>query len=430
MSRTEALVKIKVMKQRNYAAETNPMWRRIFVAATLLFLVYCGDAVLSDWVPAFMQKSLGSPLLMGWVMAFSSMVGFAADLWFPGKLKMLRAKRILVLAIGASLVFAGILWWTTYWQVLGLFLAAMAVWGIYYEFLWFGGNQFVAEAVPGRLRSAVWAFFGITRSLAYFLGPVIGSLVTVEYGDRVTVVLAFSLTLLGYGVWRLGLTSRKHPVQGEAEQINILQEAGRWWVLGRRVWTVLLISFTLGLIDATFWTTGTVLTDKLVEEHWLGGMFLPFYMLPVIVVGLLIVKLKVHENKKKYAEIGLVAAGGLLAAIGLTQTVWIWLLLVLGVGIATSVTSPLLEAVYTDISTRMGSEKKHMFGLAGSTVSLAYVAGPIMAGALATYMDEQRVFAMVGAGAMVIGLILLMVTPRKIRLPQQEIEEWKTANRV
>jgi MFS family permease len=109
----------------------------------------------------------------------------------------------------------------------------------------------------------------------------------------------------------------------------------------------------------------------------------------------------------------------------MTHRVEIWLLLVLGVGAATAVVSPLVDAVYTDVSSRMGSERKHMIGLASSTGSLAYVVGPIVAGALATVMSEPMVFSVVGGYALLVGIILLIVTPKKIHLPQAEIDSWR-----
>ena len=104
------------------------VWNRVLAVSVVLFFVYLGDAILSDWVPGFMQESLGGSLVMGVVMSFSSIVGFGADLIFPQLLRLTTANKLMTLAMGSSLVFAGVLLWSIQWPVVALFLVAMAVW--------------------------------------------------------------------------------------------------------------------------------------------------------------------------------------------------------------------------------------------------------------------------------------------------------------
>ena len=61
----------------------------------------------------------------------------------------------------------------------------------------------------------------------------------------------------------------------------------------------------------------------------------------------------------------------------------------------------------------------------GSTFSLAYIIGPILAGFIAQLVGEQMTFVVVGAGAASIAFILLLVTPKKLKVPQIEVKSWK-----
>src|SRR3989339_1857780 len=151
--------------------------------SVMLFFVFVGDGILSDWVPSFIQDSVNSPLLMGIIISFSSLVGFGADLVFPQLLKHVKTRKVLLMAIGSSLVFCGVLLWSVAWPLVVLFLLAMGVWGIYYEFLGFGGQAFVSESVPITARSGVWAVMSAFRSLAYFIGPILGSYLALSKGD-------------------------------------------------------------------------------------------------------------------------------------------------------------------------------------------------------------------------------------------------------
>lgn len=65
-----------------------------------------------------------------------------------------------------------------------------------------------------------------------------------------------------------------------------------------------------------------------------------------------------------------------------------------------------------------------MVGLSGSTISVAYIIGPIMAGAITQFVGEKNTFVVVGNILAPVSVFLLVVTPEKLRLPQTEIKTW------
>jgi MFS family permease len=392
----------------------------------MLFFVYLGDGILSDWVPSFVQKSLSSPLVMGIVIAFSSVVGFGADLIFPQLLKGLKTRKILMMAIGSSLVFCGVLFWSIAWPWVILFLVAMAVWGLYYELLGFGTAMFVSESIPAPSRSGVWAIMGAFRSLAYFIGPIVGSYLAISKGDNWVVVVATSCVIFGYIIWRLmGRNKSEVALDESTERINLLMEIKHWVVLFEHVWPVLMISLMMGIVDATYWTTGTVFSDNLAKVSWWGGMFLPFYTLPMVFVGFVVAKWGVYKGKKKLVEIFMLISGVLLTLLGVDANITLILITSLLVGTMLSVSWPLTDAVYSDIVNRMGREGKHMVGLSGSTINVAYIIGPILAGLISQFVGEKNTFVVMGVAMILVSIFLLIVTPKKLRLPQTEIQAWK-----
>ncbi len=404
----------------------NSFWTRVVFTCLILFFVYLGDAVLSDWVPGYMQEKLGGSMLMGLVMSFSSLVGFGADLVFPQLLKGASSKRLVILAIGTSLVFSGVLLWSIVWPTVWVFLIAMAVWGLYYEFLGFGSFQFVSENVPPHGRSGVWAIFSVFKSLAYFLGPILGSMVALKVSNEATVSMAAFWVILGYVLWKFAKAKGKVAASEEAnEKLNLVDEIEHWVVLFKHVWPILIVSVTMGLIDATYWTTGTVLSDKLALQNWWGGMFLPLYMLPPVFVGFIVARWGIYKGKKKMAEKFMLLGGIFLTLLGVSDATWVLLLASFLTGASLSVAWPLTDAVYSDILERMGRERKHLVGLSSSTISLAYIIGPIMAGYIASLVGERMTFVVMGGACVVISLVLLVITPKKLKLPQREIRTWK-----
>ena len=410
------------MKRIETGVGNRAVWLRVTTLAMVMFFVYLADGILSDWVPNYMQTVLGSPILMGLVMSFSSLVGFAADVVFPQVLRGITVKKLMVAGIIAGALFAGSLLFTTFRPVLVVILLAMAIWGVYYELLGFASQQFVAETAATNQRSQVWAVLGMFKSLAYFLGPIVGGWLLVM-GDKPVVVAAGLITVLSYLIFYfVRLPNRK--VKVEIEEINLIKEMSHWWVLLEHLWPVLIISLVLGLIDATFWTTGTVLTESLSKQSWWGGLFLPMYSLPSLFVGLIVLKWGVYQGKKKWAEIFMLLAGLFLAGLAISGAVFWQLLMVFLSGVMLSVTYPLVDAVYSDIVSRMGRERKHLIGLSSSMVSISYIIGPTLAGVIASLVGERATFVAMGVGVAVTSVVLLIVTPRKLRLPQQMITTW------
>ncbi len=106
------------------------------------------------------------------------------------------------------------------------------------------------------------------------------------------------------------------------------------------------------------------------------------------------------------------------------QSVFYELAVVFVSSLMLSLSYPLIEAVYSDIVARMGRERKHLLGLSLSMVSIAYIFGPVLSGLITSRVGERLTFVVVGAILVVISLLLLATTPRKLKLPQKEIATW------
>lgn len=405
------------------------VWGKLAVMLAVVFFMYLGDAIISDWIPTYMQGTLGGSLMMGLMMSFSSLIGFLADLIFPQLFRKVAERRMIMFAISSMFMIAGVLLWTTHFPLISLFLLGMGIWGLYYEFLGFGLSSFVARVAPITTRSGVWSIMGVVKSIAYCIGPLIGSWLFVWQGNLVIIFVYAGLTLVSYGIWLIvGLSKKKNSVieeSGETEGVHILEEIGYWKVLFKHVWPILLVSYLLGIIDAAFWTTGVVLSDNLARDNWVGGLFLSAYMLPEIFIGFVVVRLGIYKGKKKMAEKFLFVSGLLMAGMGMVNSIVAMVGLSLLIGGTTAVAWPLVNAVYSDILTRMGKEQKHLMGMSSSMVNLSFITGPVLAGLIANKMGEKMTMMFVGFFVTFIALILLFVTPRKLKLPQVEIAEWK-----
>jgi MFS family permease len=196
-------------------------------------------------------------------------------------------------------------------------------------------------------------------------------------------------------------------------------------ILGKTVWPIVIIKFVLGVIDASFWTIGAVLSEKLVEQKvFLASLYLPFFTLPTLLMGFILVSVSIDTQKKKLSELFLIISSFFLILMGLNHDINWQLVCVLAIGVMHALAWPLTDAVYSDILSRMGHEKKHLIGISNSVYSLAYIIGPILAGLLSSFFGEYWAFSLIGIFVLMVSIVLLIFTPKKLRVPQNEIKTW------
>ncbi len=398
-------------------------WYRVSAFLAVMFVILLSDAILSDFVPGYIQSTVGSASRMGWVMATSSIVGIVMDIVFPQLLRSTGVKKLAGMAIIGAIVFLLALWGSTWvWPVL-LILLGMAAWGVYYELDAFMTKQFVAKVAPAHARGVVWGVVGTFRNLAYLVGPILGGMIAIN-GERWTIAAAGIILVVAYGLFT-GMKVPESEVEEGVHGVRVGEELKHWWELSTKVWPVLVMSLMVGVVDAVFWTTGTVVNDSLAELHRYGGLFLSMYMLPSLFVGLLVARWGIYQGKKRWAA-GLLLIGGIiLSTIGWKSSVEWVLGVVLLASIFVGLSWPLIDATYTDFTVRMGKGRKHMIGISSSVLSLAYIIGPIMGGMMADWVGEIESFAWLGGLTAGVAAILLVAMPTKIRLPEQTIAQWE-----
>jgi MFS family permease len=399
------------------------VWSKVILFSLTLFLLRLSDAIISFWAPNQIQSSLNSSVWMGFIISFQSIIGFGADLIFPTLLRTTKTKRLVFWAIIMSALTSFFLAASTVQPFIAIFLITMTLWGIYYEFVAFANYQFMGSVVPPHLRTAAWGIMGTFVNLAYFLGPLIAAAVLLKsYVLAEGIILVF----LVLSLLLLSLFKGHRDVQAKIDikEINPFTELKHWLTLSKHIWPVMILSLLLGFIDSTFWTTGAIWTEKLAKINYLGGLFLPFYQLPAIFLGAVVAGWGIYKGKKILTEKFLIVAGIFLIGLALNGSIYWQLAMVLLASSALSICYPLLEGVYTDIVARMGKEKNDLIGLTSSVVNISYIIWPPVVGIVAALIGERLTFSFVGVLVVVVSVILLFVTPKKLRLPQEEIKSW------
>ncbi len=412
------------MKHYISLVREDPVWSKVISFSLIVLLIRIADAVVSFWAPNLLQDTLHDPVKMGLVISFQSVVGFIADIIFPNLLKKASVKKLMILGIFMSALTSISLLISSLAPIMVFFLISMTIWGLYYELEMFATYQFIGNTVPVESRSGAWGVLGVFKNLAYFLGPLFATWLLLR-GNALTAL--FTLTLLVLAFILFTFKSRMHdaPLEPDVKTIKPFQELKYWLTLLIHVWPIVLMTLVMGFIDSTFWTTGAVLTEKLARVNPLGALFLGFYQLPSLFTGFLVVRLAIVKGKKKFSQKFLFLSGFFLILLVLSGNIFWQLAMVLASSIALGISYPVLDGVFTDIMERLGKEKKHMMGFTSAIVNVAYIIWPPVAGILTKTSEERMTFVYMGILTAVVSIILLIVTPKKLKLPQSQIGKWK-----
>lgn len=415
---------IRVFRRQKGVAFRLPVASSLIAFSIVGFFVSLADAVVSYVSPVYMQVILNDSFLMGTIMASSSVVGLLADIligeWFGNK----RYNFFLFWGLFLGIMFPLSLYFLP--PIVPIFILAMGIWGIYYEFLVFSSFHFIHEHQKPADHAHAWGVLTSFKAAAYLLGPLLASSLIIS-DIRLPFLASASLFLVGLvGLFILKRSIKeksRHKHISDIKRISVLHELKIWKKLLTKIWPVWLFVLSIYVVDATFWSIGAVLSENLRQLHPYGGLLLPMYVLPFLFAGFLSREAALPYGKKRAAFLAGVFNGVFLVLAGFITNISILLVTVFVASVFTAIAIPEILAVIEDYVARLGIHSNEMVGLGRSAVSLGYVIGPIFAGGVAMIFGYQKTLSVVGGAIIVVSLIALIATPKKILMPQKKLAE-------
>jgi len=402
---------------------TSPVPTALLGFGIIMLFIALGDAVMAYFTPIFLTNNLASPLAMGLIMSAASIVGVMANVVFGSQLRGKKFSFFFVWTIVAALFF--VLCFIFLPSTVPVFLLAMGAWGIYYALIMFSTYHFVEAYTQREQHAMAWGILSIFKALAYTIGPFVAS---VLFDNNPTFPLygALGFYLLGALVLFIFMQTKKErhrstpPV--ETKHYNVLHELKIWHVLIGRVWHLFLFVFSLSLVDATFWTVGTLLSEQTANpnEH---GLVLVLYGLPSLFMGIFAGRIGRLWGKKRVAFVCGIAAGIFLMFAGTASSTEILLLFIFTASTFLAIAWPEIYAVFEDYVCRLGRTGNDFIGLQSSAIGLSAIIGPTLAGGIATVAGNQATFSVIGLILLSVSIFTLIIVPRKIRLPQSQLVE-------
>ncbi|HYD34990.1 MAG TPA: MFS transporter [Vitreimonas sp.] len=404
-------------------SKTSP--QLLFVAA--LFLVMLVENSLAFVFPIVTEITVNSTTMVGLIMASSSVVSLILDFALP---KLLKDKTWKFQFLSAAIIACFFPIFTALgkaFSVAAFFVLGSMVWGIYFELLAFAQQNFIATEEKKIYFSRDWGIIYLIRALACIVGPILGAQLLA--GSSWNLAITY-LVLQGVGIMLaiIGMTfAPTHRVtrrRGEIQRvISFIKEVSVWRIFFSHILPVIMMGIMVSIIDALYWVLGGLFSQtipELVELEWVP---IVLYAVPMMVGSLFVSRLNIHVHKKRYSQLALIAGGALLLPLMLmAENVIAIVGIMLISSLLFSLMGPLNDAVFTDLQARAGEYGQDLVGLNKMTNSIAYIVTPILVGLISDYWGFAVSFTVVGAVAIVVGVVLLLLTPRKLLVPHAELE--------
>lgn len=393
----------------------------------MMFFIYVADGIMSYVSPVLIETRMHNTFLMGIILSSSSVVGLCADMGISKFFVQKEYRFFLRWLIGLAVFFP--LSFLLFPPEPMVFLLAMAIWGIYYEFIAFSQYNFINRAVTRQQHAGAWGFLDAFKAAGLLVAPLIASTLLDKNEDfpLIAVIVALLIAAVFYVVFFGDRTKeRSVPVVSARTQQkrSLISEFKIWAVFMRKIWPVYLFFFTFMVMETSFWVLGPLLMEEIKDIHVFGAFVLSAYILPSFLMPLYVQKLGAVFGKKRTAFVTAIVGASLLAfsAFFFSHS-WFFPFLVGLSSLFLSLDYPEIEAVFEDYIDRAQDYGNDLIGLHGTASSLGYIVGPSIAGGLALVLGTGKSMAVFAAVLAVVSLVLLLITPRKIKLPQQELSQ-------
>ncbi|MCA9379824.1 MFS transporter [Candidatus Dojkabacteria bacterium] len=413
---------IKALSRRNFPILFVRTQIPVFFVA--FFLISIADGTMGYVFPIVVEQSVGSNTAMGIIMALSSVTGLICDFIFPSLISRKNWKQLLIACVLLALLFPVLSYFGEVFNTVLFFVVASIAWGVYYEFLAFSQQNYIVENNKEHSFSKDWGLLAVLISIMEVIAPILGSTLLILGGLAYPI---FVLSLLSIVLLILMLPEAESDEVVEVKSVSrelyqLLREFKMWDLLYGKVWQVLLVSFVLQSIFATYWTFGGLFGQQLVGKEGPDWIVMILYAIPCLIASLLLSKFIIKKRKKLLSQIFLVSGGFIMMMLVIFQgSVYMMGLIILFSSLMFAFAYPLNNAVFSDLGSRLGREKNHLFGMLNAISSVAFIIVPIFLGIVSDRWGYIYAFAFIGAFSMLAGIVLILKTPKKIHLPQKEI---------
>lgn len=396
----------------------------IFLFSLAVFFWTLFDSVLMYLVPLLMEERGISMSWMGFIIGFSSLSGALFDFFICKFIKNTDFRRIFLLMFTICAFYPFLLLGA---DKVGIFLIAMAVWGIYFDLYGFSAFNFVGRYAKKEEHASNFAIVQMFRSLGGVLAPIIAGFLVASGVDIKPFLLSWVFLLMGFLFFViLLLVMKKNKIENQIKceierRKNLFIELNLWKKLTKVMAPVLAITFFLAFIESFFWTLAPLYVEEMGAGK-LGGLFLSAYILPALFMGWFVGGLTRKFGKKRTALFGILFGSLILVFFNFFSLLIINTLVVFLAACFISVALPSINAAYADYISETPQVDEEIEGVEDFSFNFGYVIGPILAGILADSVGISLTFSILGILGVSLALVIFVIVPKNINIKVKKKE--------
>ena len=397
---------------KKYGLKNQPL----YLVSLMIFFWVLFDGIISFISPLVITEMGLSETMMGIIIGSSSVAGALFDFILCRILSNTNFRRIYLFMLAISCFYPLILWQA---KTIWIYLIAMALWGLYYDFYHIATFDFVSREIEDE-HSSGFGVLSAFSSLGYLIAPIIAGLLigtTVNFKPFIMAWIFLSIAIVFYLlVVLLTAKNNRHVQQACYHPLNFMKEYRLWKKIGKLIFPILFLTFILNINDAFFWTIGPLLSEELSEMHGLGSLFMVAYTLPALIVGWFIGGITKKFGQKKTAFYSLFLGSLILSTLFLVKEPIILIAINFIASFFISLAWPAINGAYSDYISETPHLGKEIETLQDSFANIGYVVGPIAAGFLGDHLGHTATFSILGLVGAITAFALLKVTPSKINI--------------
>ena len=391
----------------------------IFLFSLAVFFWTLFDSILMYVVPLLMEERGLSISVIGLVIGTSSMSGALFDFFICKFIRNTDFRRVFLLMFFVCALYPFLLLGA---ETLGLFLIAMAVWGIYFDLYGFGVFNFIGRYAEKEKHASNFGIVQMFRSLGGVLAPIIAGVLVSRSIDFKPFLLSW--IFLGFGfIFFIILLSvmEKNKIKNQVKcnknsrRKNLSIEINLWKKLSKAMGSVLAITFFLAFVESFFWTLAPLYVAEM-RVGMFGGLFLTAYVFPALFMGWFVGSLAKRFGKKRTALFGILFGCIVLSFFSFSSNIIISTVVVFLAACFLSTALPAINAAYADYISEAPQVDEEIEGVEDFSFNFGYIFGPISAGILADFMGIPITFTILGLTGVLLVTVVSLIMPKEINI--------------
>jgi MFS transporter, DHA1 family, multidrug resistance protein len=384
----------------------------------MLFFWTLFDGLMSYVTPVIIDEHGFSGTALGLIIGSSSIAGAFFDFFLCRFVPNTNFRRAFIGMFILSALFPIIM---LKGSMVWMFIAGMAVWGLYYDLYRIATYDFISRRPPSEEHAASFGIVQTFIALGYLLAPLVaGFLIHENVVGSAPIVASYLFLGIAFYLFILALFSVRHVTRYQhtvrRPSISFLREIRIWRKLGNKIRPVLALTIMINVVSAFYMTIGPLLTEELTELGPFGGIFMASEMLPMLIIGWFVGQFTVKFGKKRTAITSFLIGSVILIVMGFMHNAYLLIMVSFAASFFTSLAIPALNGAYADYISEartIAIEIETMEDMSGNT---GYVIGPILAGMVSDIFGYHLAFSFLGMCGIVVALYLYRITPKSINV--------------